>query len=76
MSKYVSTSLRGYHRSRIDTGFAMHARKDWQAERTAWQQANPVESERESAKCEEVMNGLREAYDKMIEALAQPPAKT
>jgi hypothetical protein len=64
-SKYLSTSLRGYHRSRIDSGFPLHARRMWQQARQDWQSAHPDDS----AKVEEICTGLRQAYNEMARAL-------
>ncbi|NBW08321.1 MAG: RusA family crossover junction endodeoxyribonuclease [Caulobacteraceae bacterium] len=64
-SKYVSTSARGFHRSRLENGgFKMHPLKEWQSDRRDWNEKNPRIS------LDHILNGLRGPFDKMIDLLA------
>lgn len=66
-SNYLSTSARGFHRSRIEDGFPMHKRRDWQAERARW-----IETDPESwAMLEETLRGMRESHDRLIATMAK-----
>ncbi len=66
-SKYVTSLARGFHRSRVqDGGFAVHKRKDWQAERESWRAANPNALN----EIEEIIESSRKNYSTMIELLA------
>lgn len=64
MGRYLSTSARGFHRSRIDA-FPMHRLGEWQAERAAWAKADTGAF----GKVGEVLQTMREAHDRMIAAL-------
>ncbi|QGJ72866.1 hypothetical protein [Sinorhizobium meliloti] len=69
---YVSTSARGFHRSRIDEGFPMHARQDWRAAFAAWRSdhANEV------TEIERILADAQANYGKMAALLAdQSPAE-
>lgn len=66
-SEYVSSLARGFHRSRVEeSGFALHSRKEWQAERENWKAANPGEMEQ----FDEILDRTRGAYERMIDLLA------
>jgi hypothetical protein len=64
---YLSNSARGFHRSRIEGGFPMHNRRDWQEERTRWAATDP---ERWSM-LEDTLRGMRESHDQVISAMAK-----
>jgi hypothetical protein len=64
--KNVSSSLRGFHRSRIDADFAMHARAEWRAAFDAWREDHAVEI----AEVEQSVSRVRENYRKMAILLA------
>lgn len=65
--KYLSTSARGFHRSRIEDGFRMHPRREWQAERARWAEADP----KRSTMIEESLRSIREAHDRVIKTMAK-----
>jgi Endodeoxyribonuclease RusA len=65
-SSYVTSLAGGFHRSRIEDGFQMHTRRDWQAVRAAWKAAN-AESFGET---ERLLEGAREDHDELIAMLA------
>lgn len=63
---YVSSSARGFHRSRIDEGFPMHPWRDWRAAYEAWRGEHVDE-------IRDIENGLvkvRDSYGKMTALLA------
>ena len=64
---YLSNSARGFHRSRIEDGFPMHGRREWQAERVRWAEADP----KRSVIIEESLRGIREGHDKLIAMMAK-----
>ncbi|GGE89017.1 RusA family crossover junction endodeoxyribonuclease [Niveispirillum cyanobacteriorum] len=64
--KYVSSSARGFHRSRIDEGFSMHARREWRAAFEAWRRDHADEI----AEIEQIVDGARENYERMTALLA------
>jgi Holliday junction resolvase RusA-like endonuclease len=63
---HMSSSARGFHRSRIDEGFAMHAQREWRAAFEAWRR-NYAE---EIAEIERIVADVRENYGKMAALLA------
>lgn len=63
-SKYVSTSARGFHRSRLEAGFTLHPLKQWQKARDDWDQANPESS------LSRIISGLRAPHNAVIDLLA------
>lgn len=65
-SRYVTSLARGFHRSRIEDGFALHARRAWQADRRQWQADNAEAF----AKVEGQIAELRIIHDKFIALLA------
>jgi Endodeoxyribonuclease RusA len=67
IGRYVSTSARGFHRSRIESDFPMHSRGEWQAERAHWSKNEGAEF----AKVEEILGKIRVSHDQMIAALTR-----
>ncbi|RWO28624.1 MAG: RusA family crossover junction endodeoxyribonuclease [Mesorhizobium sp.] len=65
MGRYVSTSARGFHPSRIEGDFPMHPRREWQAERAKWSKSDAGEF----GKIEVILHKMRESHDLMITAL-------
>lgn len=65
-SRYVTSLARGFHRSRIDDGFPLHARRAWQADRKRWQAKNGGAF----AKVEAQVAELAIIHDKFIALLA------
>jgi hypothetical protein len=65
-SKYVSSSARGFHRSRLDDGFPAHPRREWQDERRKWTETNPGEIE----PINEIIAKARASYEGMIDVLS------
>jgi Endodeoxyribonuclease RusA len=64
-SLFLSSAKRGYHKSRIDTGFTMHKLRDWQVTRDEWRSANP-----EAAKgIDDKLAGPRQAFDSLTALL-------
>jgi Holliday junction resolvase RusA-like endonuclease len=63
---YLSSSARGFHRSRIDSGFLMHARRDWRKAFEVWRNANTDEI----AEIEMIVAGARENFAKMAQLIA------
>lgn len=63
---YVSSSARGFHRTRIDEGFPMHARQDWQAAFENWRGDHGDEI----AEIERLVADVRDNYGKMAALLA------
>jgi hypothetical protein len=64
--KYLSSSIRGFHKSRIDDGFDKHERRSWRAALTAWKQTYGSEVE----EIERGLAGLKETYLTFGDALA------
>ncbi len=58
---FLSSSARGFHKSRIDSEFDMHDRKSWRAEFDAWKRDHAVEI----AEVENILAGVRENYTQM-----------
>jgi hypothetical protein len=68
-SNPLTSAKRGYHKSRIDPGFTMHALRDWQRDREAWRTANA-----EAVKgIDEIIDRLRQNYDRLIAAVNMKP---
>lgn len=65
-SRYVTSLARGFHRSRIEDGFALRARRTWQADRRQWQADNADAF----AKVESQLAELRNVHDKLIALLS------
>ncbi len=65
-SRYVASLARGFHRSRIEDGFPMHARRAWQADRRQWQ----AENNGLAATVEAQLASLRLTHDRLIALLA------
>lgn len=63
---YVSSSARGFHRSRIDEGFPMHARRDWRAAFGTWRSDHAEEI----TEIERIVADVRDDYGKMAALLA------
>src|SRR3954452_2633394 len=57
----LSSSARGFHRSRIDTGFAMHPRRKWRAAFEDWQRDHAEEI----SDVERLLSAMQENYGKM-----------
>jgi hypothetical protein len=70
---YVSSSARGFHRSRIDEGFPMHSRREWREAFEAWR----GEHADEIAEVETIIADVQENYEKITAALAGqlPPSE-
>lgn len=64
---YLSNSARGFHRSRIEDGFSMHNKRDWQAARARWAATDP---ERWTT-LEETLGGMRESHNNLISMMAK-----
>jgi len=64
--RYVSSSARGFHRSRIDSGFVLRARREWRSALDACR----VDHAEEIDEVERMMVELREKYGKFASALA------
>jgi hypothetical protein len=65
IGRYVSTSARGFHRSRIEGDFLMRPRREWQTERANWSKSNAGEFQR----VEELLDKMRKSHELMIAAL-------
>lgn len=63
---YLSSSARGFHRSRIDEAFPMHARSNWRAAFETWR-SDHVE---EITEIERTVADVRDNYGKMAALLA------
>lgn len=63
---YVSSSARGFHRSRIDDGFPKHARRDWRAAFEMWRSDHADEI----TDFERTIADARDNYGKMAALLA------
>jgi Holliday junction resolvase RusA-like endonuclease len=62
----ISSSLRGFHRSRIDADFEMFDRKRWQDDFERWRRDHVDEI----VEIEKTLAGVRENYERMGDALA------
>lgn len=67
IGRYVSTSARGFHHTRIVGDFPIHSRREWQAERAQWRRNDGAEF----AKVEEILGELVRSHDEMIAALTK-----
>ncbi len=65
-SMYVSSSARGFHRSRIDDGFPRHTRREWRAAFERWRSDHADEI----TAVERMIADARENYGKMAALLA------
>lgn len=65
IGRHVSTSARGFHRSRIEGEFPMHPRREWQAERAKWSESDAGEFR----KIEDLLREMKDSHERMIEAL-------
>lgn len=63
---YVSSSARGFHRSRIDEGFPVHPRRNWQAAFETWRSDHAEEI----TEIERIVADVRDNYGNMAELLA------
>ncbi|MNR90633.1 Endodeoxyribonuclease RusA [compost metagenome] len=61
-SKYVSSSDRGFHRSRIHGDFPLHPIREWQADREEWKKDNPM--------TDFLLKGVRATFGLIVGALA------
>jgi hypothetical protein len=69
---HVSSSTRGFHKSRLDAGFELHDRNSWRSAFLAWKR----EHEGEIAEIERILDDVRKAYTTMGDILAgQLPAE-
>ncbi|RAR98616.1 RusA family crossover junction endodeoxyribonuclease [Ensifer adhaerens] len=66
IGRYVATSARGFHRSRIEGDFPMQPRREWQSERAKWGKSNADEFQI----IEKLLHKMRESHDQLIAALA------
>lgn len=64
--KYLSSSIRGFHRSRIDDGFDKHTLQSWKSALAAWKQTHGPEIE----EIENGLAGMKETYLQFGDALA------
>lgn len=62
--KYVSTSDRGFHRSRVQGDFDLHPIKEWQNDREEWKKANPA------GFTEFLLKGVRAAFGRIVGVLS------
>jgi hypothetical protein len=78
--QYIASSARGFHRSRIDDGFAAHPRRAWRAAFEAWR----AEKVGDFAELEALIDGVRDNYATLAgllagnlpdEAVAKPQSK-
>lgn len=65
--RYVSTTARGFHRSRIEGDFPLHPLRKWQSERTQWIETNGAEFQ----KIEVILGQMQTSHDRMIAALTK-----
>lgn len=65
-AQYLSSSARGFHRSRIDDDFVSHKLNKWQEDFNAWRDENADEI----AAIEELVSGARENYNQMAKLLS------
>jgi len=63
---YVQSSARGFHRSRIDAGFAAQARREWRTAFEAWRSDHAEEI----LETERIVAGVRENYGKTTDLFA------
>lgn len=63
---YVSSSARGFHRSRIDEGFPVHPRRNWQAAFERWRSDHAEEI----TEIERIVADVRDNYGNMAALLA------
>ncbi|WP_287175838.1 RusA family crossover junction endodeoxyribonuclease [Mesorhizobium sp.] len=63
---HLSSSARGFHRSRIDAGFSMHPRREWRAACEAWR----ADHAEDVGEIERIVGEVRENYGKMAAILA------
>ena len=63
---YVSSSARGFHRSRIDEGFPMHPRRNWRAAFERWRSDHAEEI----TEIERIVADARDNYGNMAALLA------
>ena len=68
----LSSSARGFHRSRIDPGFEMFDRKSWRAQFEAWRSG--YEHKEKIEETEKILTDVRQNYESMAVALAGIPA--
>jgi hypothetical protein len=64
--RYIGSSARGFHRSRIDDGFAAHPRNAWREAFEAWRAKNSAEF----AELDSLIEGVRENHASMAGLLA------
>lgn len=64
--RYIASSARGFHRSRIDEGVPVHARKSWRAAFEAWRAENTAEF----AEIDAIIDGVRKNYATLAGLLA------
>jgi Holliday junction resolvase RusA-like endonuclease len=62
---YLSSSARGFHRSRIDEGFPMHPRRDWRAAFETWRSDHAEEI----VEIERIVEDVRDNYGDMAALL-------
>jgi len=70
-SNYLTSSKRGFHKSRIDSGFTMLARRDWQETREKWRSANLAAVK----DIDEIIANLTQSYDRLIETVTAKHGK-
>jgi len=63
---YLSSSLRGFHKSRIDEGFDKHELKNWRSAFAAWKETHGAEI----GEIEVILAGLKKTYLELGDALA------
>lgn len=63
---YLSSSARGFHRSRIDAGFSMHSHREWQAAFRKWR----LDHAEEIAEIERILSEMRESRGKLATLMA------
>ena len=67
----ISSSARGFHKSRIDPGFETFDRKTWRAEFESWKRDHKGKIiEEKIISTEKILDGLRQQYELMGNALA------
>lgn len=70
-SMRIAPSIHGFHKSRIDSQFSMHERKEWKAQIEEWRRQNP----NDAAKFDEWADGFRNRSDGLEDAISSPPAE-
>jgi Holliday junction resolvase RusA-like endonuclease len=70
-SMHVSSSARGFHRSRIDEGFPMRALRDWRAAFETWR----GDHGEEIVEIERIVADVRDNYGNMATLLAGQPTE-